>query len=75
MQPCERRIGDFDAGVDGRAVEGFLQHVLDALAHSRRVAFARHEYEAREEAPERIATQEEAHALAVLQVEDADCRA
>ncbi len=74
VQPRERRIGDLDAGIDGRAVERLLQDPLDALAHGRRITLAGNEDDAREKAPERVAAQEEPHPLAILQVQDADGR-
>ena len=30
VQSCKRRIGDLDAGIDGRAFESIFQHLLDA---------------------------------------------
>ena len=46
VQACERRIGDLDAGIDGRALESVFQYLLDALANGRRITLARHEHDA-----------------------------
>ena len=59
----------------GGSLESLLQDRLDAPPDGRRVAFARHEYQAGEESPERVATQEETHTLAILQIEYAYCYA
>ena len=66
VKPREWRIGYLHARIDGRSVKRFFEHPLDPAAHGRRIAFAWHEYETREEAAEGIAAQEEPDPLAVL---------
>ena len=67
----QRRIRQLHLRFDRRRVQLLLDHRLDALADLRVVAVARHEDESGIETTERVPAQEHAHALALVQIDDA----
>ena len=71
MDARQCRIRQLYLRFDRRRVQLLLDHRLDALADLRVVAVARHEDESGIETTERVPTQEHAHALALVQVDDA----
>ena len=71
VQAREHRIGDLHLRFDVRAAEALAHDALDALAHFGVVAVARHVDEAGIEALVAVAAREQAHAAALVQVDDA----
>ena len=69
------RLGNLHGRVHRDAAEGVFQQCLDPAANRRHVFLSRHEHEAGEETLERIASQEQLDALAILQVQDTERRA
>jgi hypothetical protein len=65
------RLGDLHLRFHADRRQRGTDDALDALTHLGVVLFARHEHEARIEAPERIAAEQEAHPRPLLQSEDA----
>jgi len=75
VQPRKCRFGDLDLRFEGVAGEFLHQDPLDALTSLRVVAVARHVQQAREEPLIRVAPQQQAHAPALVEVDDAAERA
>src|SRR5215213_3835728 len=71
VEAREHGLREPDVELDVRAAQGPVQDALHPLPDLRVVAVARHEDQAREEAPVGVAAHEEPHALALLEVEDA----
>ena len=74
MEAGQHRLGDTRAVVDARPAERLLEDLLDPLPVPGVEALARQVDEAGEEAAERVATDEEAHAPPLAEVEDAHRR-
>jgi hypothetical protein len=72
VEANEHRLGDPRRVVDADAAEGVLEDLLDPLANVRVVALEREVDEAGDEPAERVPADEEPHAPALAEVEDAE---